>query len=105
MLIECLRRGRPLLGTRAALQELERPLEPPQRCRQVGALLDVEPIVLVHVVQQLQGVADVLGGRLARPSAHGAVASIQGAAPLGPAPQVYGAPAIDGYPSQDRPPR
>jgi hypothetical protein len=73
----------------ATLQELERAVQPLQRGGEIGALLDVETIGLEQVVQQLQRVPHVLRGRLDGAGAKRAVAAIQGAAPLGAAPQVY----------------
>jgi hypothetical protein len=54
------------------------------------------------MVQQLETVPDVLGGRLDGARAQGTVAAIQGAAPLGAAAQVYDAPPIVGDSRQDR---
>jgi hypothetical protein len=81
---------------RATLQELERAVQPLQRGGEIGALLDVETIGLEQVVQQLEGVADVLRGRFDVACAKRTVAAVQGAAPLGPAPQVYDVPPIVG---------
>ena len=80
----------------ATLQELERAVQPLQRGGEIGALLDVETIGLEQVVQQLEGVADVLRWRFGVACAQRAVAAIQGAAPLSAAPQVYDVPPILG---------
>jgi len=87
---------------RATLQELERAVQPLQRGGEIGALLDVETIGLEQVLQQLEGVADVLRGRFDVAWAKRAVAAIQSAATLGAAPQVYDAPAIVGNACQYR---
>lgn len=86
----------------ATLQELERAVQPLQRGGEIGALLDVETIGLEQVVQQLQGVADVLRGRFDGACAKRAVAAIQGAAPLGTTPQVYDVAPIVGNVRQHR---
>ena len=52
------------------------------------------------MVQQLQCVADVLGGSLRRPRANRGVATIERAAPLGAAPQVDDTAAVHGNPRQ-----
>lgn len=77
------------------LQELERAFDPPQGSRQIGALLLLEAFGLVQMVQQLECVPHVLGWRLGRPRATEAVATVEGAAPLGAAPQVHRAAALD----------
>ena len=86
----------------ATLQELERAVQPLQRGGEIGALLDVETIGLEQVVQQLQGVADVLRGRFDGACAKRAVAAIQRAAPLGAAPQVYDVAPVVGNVRQHR---
>lgn len=91
-----------LLGARATLEQLERALEPVQGCFQVGPMLDIEAVRLVYVVQQLESVPNVFGGSLCRPVTPGGIATIEGAAALGAAPQIHDAAAIDRDQRQDR---
>lgn len=77
-------------------------LQPPQGCRQIGPLLDVQTVGLVHVVQQLQRVPDVLGRSLDSPRTTKGVATIECAAALGAAPQVHDAAAVNRDQRQDR---
>jgi len=88
------------LGT--TLQELERALQPLQGSRQIGALLEREAVGFVQVNQQLQRVPDVFTRRLGRPSATGAIATIERTASLAAAPQVHCVTAIDWDVRQDR---
>jgi hypothetical protein len=87
------------------LQELERAFDPPQGSGQIGALLGLEIVGLVQVIQQLECVPHVLGRSFGRPSATEAVATVEGAAPLGAAPQVHRAAALDGDLRQHGPAR
>jgi hypothetical protein len=77
-------------------------LQPLQRSGQIGALLEVEAVGFVHVMQQLKRVPDVFTRSFGRPSATGAVATIERATSLAAAPQVYRVTAIDWDVRQDR---
>ena len=90
-----------LLRLLAALQKVERAVETAQRRSQIGAMLAVEVVALIDVMQELQCVADMLPGRLIGPWANRAVAAIEGAAPLGTFPQVHHAAPILGDQRQD----
>jgi len=65
-------------------------------------MFDVQAIRLVQVLQQLQGVPNVLAGGLHRSRARGGGATIERAAALGTTPQVDDTAAIDWNPRQDR---
>jgi hypothetical protein len=84
------------------LQELERALQPLQGSGQIGALLELEEVGRVQVIQQLKRVPEVLTRRFGGPIATGAVATVESATSLAAAPQVYRVAAIDCDVRQDR---
>lgn len=85
-----------LLRLLAAFQKIERTVETAQRGGEIGAVLAVEVIALIDVMQQLEGVPDMLAGGLVGPRADRTAASIERAAPFGALTQVHDPATIDG---------
>lgn len=90
-----------LLRLLAAFQKIERTVETAECRGQIGAVLAVEALALIDMMQQLEGVADMLAGRLGRPRADRTVAAIEGAAPFGAMAEVHDSATIDGDKGQD----